>query len=128
MTRTIIRYGLLLALVWLVVAPAPAEAQSIAGKWLLEIFTPEGGEYLDLTIALAGTKITGDIVSEFGTFKIDGWIDEEGDATFSFTFEQGGEKFAMTFHGWPDQEADHMNGDVGIDGISNIRYWRARRP
>ena len=59
MIRTIIRYGLLLALAWIVIAPSQAEAQSLTGKWVVTVESPQGPTDMNMTLTMAGANLTG---------------------------------------------------------------------
>ncbi len=126
MTRAIIRYGLLLALVWIVIAPSQAEAHSLTGKWVVTVESPQGPNDMNMTLTMAGAKLTGEISSPMGSMKIEGGIDEEGNITFEFTFEQQGEKILISFRGYSDEDVEYLEGEVDFGGFAS-GYWSAVR-
>lgn len=126
MTRTLVRYSILLVLALIVVAPTQADAQSLTGKWVVTVETPQGPNDMNMTIAMAGATLTGEVSSPMGTMKIEGGIDEEGNITFGFNFEQQGEKIAINFWGYSDEDVEYLEGEVDFGGFGS-GYWSAVR-
>ncbi len=91
-------------------AAAPGRAQeTVAGKWALNIESPQGSTTAVLTLAVDGEAVKGSLASAAGETPIVGKVNG-GQVTFSFDFN--GPNGAMTISSKATVTGDEVKGEL----------------
>lgn len=81
----------------------------VAGRWLLDIDSPQGPMKAGLTINVDGETIKGTISNEMGDTPIAGTLK---DGTVKFTFDYAGPQGAMTITTTGAMSGDELKGEM----------------
>lgn len=81
----------------------------VAGRWVLEIDSPQGLMKAGLVVTLEGETVTGSITSEMGQTPIKGTFK---DGTVKFTFDYAGPQGAMTITSTGTVSGDEVKGEM----------------
>lgn len=82
---------------------------SVAGRWLLEVDSPQGAMKAGLVVAVDGETVTGSITNEMGETPIKGTFK---DGTIKFTFDYAGPQGAMTITTTGTVSGDEVKGEM----------------
>ena len=100
------------------------DAPSIAGKWNVNVQTPQGDRNSTLDLKVDGKKVTGTMASDMGETAVTGEY-ADGKLTFNITIDAGGQPFPLTFVGAPKPDGT-LAGTIDIQGTAF--NWTAARP
>lgn len=78
--------------------PKAEAAPSFAGKWTVNVETPNGAMQSALELKIDGKKVAGTMASPMGEAAVEGEI-AEGKLTFWITIDAGGNNMSVTFVG-----------------------------
>lgn len=82
---------------------------SVAGRWLIEIDSPQGLMKAGLVVTLEGDTVSGSITSEMGETPIKGTFK---DGTVKFSFDYAGPQGAMTITSTGTVSGDEVKGEM----------------
>lgn len=82
---------------------------SVAGRWLLEVDSPQGAMKAGLVVAVDGETVTGSITNEMGETPIKGTFK---DGTIKFSFDYAGPQGAMTITTTGTVSGDEVKGEM----------------
>lgn len=104
------RYGILALASVLAFVTAPLLAQStVAGKWALDVDSPQGQTKAALVLAVEGETLTGTIASDMGEVTFTGTA-KDGQA--KFTFDMAGPQGPLTIITTAAVTGDDIKGDM----------------
>jgi hypothetical protein len=106
---------LALALTFAVLAPLAAHAQSVVGKWDVQMNTPIGPRPFTVELKADGDSLSGGVKNENGEYAVRGAVKEQT-VTFWYTIEYGGNPMTLTFVG--TFTGDAMKGNVDFGGAA----------
>ena len=99
------------------------EAPSIAGKWNVNVTTPNGDNGSTMDIKVDGKKVTGTLASQMGEVPVLGeYVD--GKLTFAITIDAGGQQIELVFVGAPKADGS-LAGTIDFQGTA--MNWTAVR-
>lgn len=82
---------------------------SIAGRWVLEVDSPQGAMKAGLVVTVDGETVKGSITNEMGETPITGTFK---DGTAKFTFDYAGPQGAMTITTTATVSGDEVKGEM----------------
>jgi hypothetical protein len=120
--RYLIRVILALALA--AVVPALLLAQDgVAGKWVLDVDSPQGVMKVDLVLDVSGEALKGTIASEMGESAFTGTVK---DGAVKFTFDMSGPQGPMTIVTSGTVSGDAIKGEMDYgQGVAPFTGKRA---
>ena len=97
----------------------------VAGRWTLDVDSPQGATKADLVLAVDGETVTGTIGSDMGDSKFTGTVK---DGTVTFSFDIAGPQGPMTITTKAAITGDEMKGerDYGM-GVAPFTGKRAEQ-
>lgn len=97
----------------------------VAGRWTLDVDSPQGATKADLVLAVEGETVTGTIGSEMGESKFTGTVK---DGTVTFSFDLAGPQGPMTITTKAAITGDEMKGEMDYGmGVAPFTGKRAEQ-
>lgn len=112
------------ALTWLVLAPAAAFAQSdVTGTWAVTVDSPQGPVTIDAQMKQAGEELTGTIVSPMGSVEFKGKVVKDA-LEVAYTMDMQGNAVEIKMTGIV--AGDSIAGNFNFGGLGDVP-WTAKR-
>lgn len=97
----------------------------VAGRWTLDVDSPQGATKADLVLAVDGETVTGTIGSDMGESKFTGTVK---DGTVTFSFDMAGPQGPMTITTKAAITGDEMKGEMDYGmGVAPFTGKRAEQ-
>jgi hypothetical protein len=119
------RRAVLSAVALVIAAPLALSAQNpVAGRWTLNVDSPQGATSAVLNLSVDGDAIKGTISSDMGETPISGTV---SGSQVKFTFDYAGPSGAMTIMSTATVSGDDIKGDMDYgQGVAPFTGKRAK--
>jgi hypothetical protein len=107
---------------------AAGEMAQVAGTWTLTVNHSQGATTSTMTMTQTGDAIDGSMISEFGNSAIsDGRVNGRT-ATWTASFQMGGERTTVNFEGEVDASGNRMTGRARAGEMGAMTFTAERKP
>ena len=116
--------GIVLAAGLLTSARLDAQATNVAGEWLFNVTTDQGGGTPTITFKQDGEKLTGKYVGQLGNADLTGTV-KGNDIKFAFTIDAQGQQAPVSYEG--TVEKNTMKGKLDIGGMVSGTFTATKK-
>jgi hypothetical protein len=102
------------------------EMAQVAGTWVMTVNGPQGAMTSTMTLTQTADAIDGNMISEFGTAAISEGRVNGRTATWSASFQMGGERTTVNFEA--DVDGNRMTGRLHAGEMGTMTFTAEKRP